>query len=79
MMRRFHFVRNEDVSGVSGCGKVAEGCVFTNGTVVLEWLSEHPTVTFFRSIEDVELIHGHHGSTKIVFDDPEDVSKKDEN
>lgn len=79
MIRRFHFVRNEDVSGVSGCGKIAEGCVFFDGTVVLCWLSEHPSMNFYKSLADVEFIHGHHGKTKIVFDDPEDVSKKDEN
>jgi hypothetical protein len=80
MIRRFHFERVEDVSSVSGCGKVAEGCVFSNGTVVLEWISEHPSVNFYQSIRDVEFIHGHQGKTKIVFDDPEiDVSKKNGN
>lgn len=68
-MRRFHFERIKDVSGTSGCGMVAEGVIFSNGKVALEWLSEHASVAFYDSISDVELIHGHGGATKIVFDD----------
>lgn len=80
MIRRFHFVRNEDVSGVSGCGVIAEGCIFSNGKVALEWISDHPSINLYDSIKDVELIHGHHGKTKIIYDDPEEViSKKYEN
>jgi len=80
MIRRFHFVRLQDVSGVSGCGVVAEGCIFSDGKVVLEWMSEFPSITFYNSIKDVESIHGHQGKTKIVYDDPEEViSKKYEN
>ena len=74
-MRRFHFLRLEDASGVSGCGKVAEGVVFSNGKVVVEWLSCHASTNCYDSIEDVELIHGHEGKTKIVFEDPEDVKR----
>lgn len=68
-MRRFHFVRLEDASGVSGCGIVAEGVVFSNGKVAIEWISAHPSINLYESIEDVEYIHGHQGKTKIVFDD----------
>jgi len=71
-MRRFHFERLEDASGISGCGKVAEGVIFSNGKVVLEWLSNHASTNLYDSIDDVEYIHGHQGRTKIVFDDPED-------
>jgi hypothetical protein len=70
MIRRFHFERTEDASGVSGCGRVAEGVVFTNGKVALEWLSDHSSTALYDSIQDVEHIHGHEGRTKIVFDDP---------
>jgi hypothetical protein len=70
MMRRFHFFRLEDESGVSGCGIVAEGVVFSNGKVALEWLSSHASTAFYDSLSDVEYIHGHEGKTKIVFDDP---------
>lgn len=69
MMRKFHFERREDASGVSGCGMVAEGIIFSNGHVALTWLSKHPSINVYDSIEDVEIIHGHEGKTKIVFDD----------
>jgi len=77
-MRRFHFMRLEDASGVSGCGVVAEGVVFSNGKVALEWLSDHASTNLYDSIADVEFIHGHHGRTKIVFDDPVEVKTRKE-
>lgn len=75
-MRRFHFLRLKDASGVSGCGIVAEGVIFSNGKVALEWLSSHASTALYDSISDVEFIHGHEGMTKIIFDDP--AEKKDE-
>ena len=80
-MRRFHFERTKDASGVSGCGKVAEGVIFSDGKVALEWLSAHASTAIYESIADVELIHGHEGCTKIVFDDPQPIvesGKKEE-
>jgi len=68
-IRRFHFLRLEDQSGVSGCGIVAEGCIFSNGKVAVEWLSNHASTALYDSISDVEFIHGHCGKTKIIFDD----------
>lgn len=76
MLRRFHFFRKEDASGVSGCGVVAEGVQFSNGHVALTWLSAHPSINLYDSIEDVQLIHGHEGKTKIVFDDPAEMKDK---
>jgi hypothetical protein len=77
MMRRFHFERYEDASGVSGCGRVAEGVIFSNGKVAVEWLSTHSSTALYDSISDVEFIHGHQGKTIIVYDD-EDPQKKEE-
>lgn len=74
-MRRFHFLRLKDASGVSGVGIVAEGILFSNGKVALEWLSSHASTAIYDSITDVELIHGHEGMTKIVFDDEEEIKK----
>lgn len=76
-MRRFHFLRTEDASGVSGCGRVAEGVIFSNGKVALEWLSNHSSTNLYDSINDVEYIHGHEGRTKIIYDDPEEELKRD--
>lgn len=73
MLRRFHFERAEDASGVSGCGRVAEGCLFTDtGEVVVHWLGKHGSINMYHSIDDVIHIHGHEGRTRIVFDDPEE-------
>lgn len=74
-MRRFHFERLEDASGVSGRGRVAEGVIFSNGKVALEWLSTHASTNLYDSLEDVEFIHGHQGRTKIIFDDPMDSTE----
>ncbi len=72
-IRRFHFERSEDASGVSGCGRVAEGCiVLDTGEIVVHWLGKHSCINIYHSLEDVEYIHGHQGRTRIVFDDPED-------
>jgi hypothetical protein len=68
-MRKFHFMRLEDASGVSGCGIVAEGVIFSNGKVALEWLTNRASTALYDSIADVEYIHGHAGRTKIIFDD----------
>jgi hypothetical protein len=71
-IRRFHFLRDKDASGVSGIGKVAEGVIFSNGKVALEWFGNHSSTNLYDSLSDVEYIHGHAGMTKIVFDDPDD-------
>lgn len=72
MLRRFHFERTQDISGVSGTGNVAEGCLFLDtGQVVVHWLGSHGSINIYNSMEDVEYVHGHSGCTKIVFDDPE--------
>jgi len=69
-VRRFHFERNVDASGVSGCGKVAEGCLFTDtGEVVVHWLGAHGSINLYHSIEDVLFVHGHQGKTSVIFDD----------
>src|SRR5690606_3093155 len=74
-MRRFELHRDEDVSGVSGTGVVAEGVAFSDdGPVALRWTSEWPTSVVFhdRGVESLEAVHGHNGRTRIVWID-EDV------
>lgn len=68
-MRFFHLVRNEDVSGVSGLGKVAEGVVFHDGQVTMSWFGRFHTIEVAPNIEAVEAIHGHSGKTKVVWID----------
>lgn len=67
--RRFELHRTEDHTGVSGVGVVAEGVAFTDGTVALRWRSQWPTSVVFhdRGVEAVDAVHGHGGSTRIVW------------
>lgn len=69
--RRFVLVRDEDITGVSGTGVVAEGVLFSNGVVALQWTSEFPTSVVFhqRGLESVEAVHGHNGRTRIEWVD----------
>lgn len=65
-MKRFELFREEDVSGVSGTGVVAEGVEFSDGRVALRWLAgEHRSTVIWDSIHSVEIIHGHDGRTII--------------
>jgi hypothetical protein len=67
--RAFVLQRDEDVTGVSGTGVVAEGVAFSDGTVALRWTSEWPTSVVFheRGIESVEAVHGHDGRTQVAW------------
>jgi hypothetical protein len=67
-MKIFSLQRSEDVSGVSGTGKVAEGVVFSDGQTVLKWLGHVGSLVIYTNIESVEYIHGHEGKTRIVWD-----------
>jgi len=64
-LRRFVLVRHEDVSGISGTGVVAEGVRFTDGTVSLRWLRLPQQTSFFASVGDVLVVHGHSGKTEL--------------
>lgn len=67
-MRTFELHRDVDETGISGTGLVAEGIEFDNGKVALGWIvGEHQSVVVWDSIESVEVIHGHGGKTRVVF------------
>lgn len=70
--RKLTLVRTKDISGVSGIGTVAEGIEFTDGTVVIKWLSHMTSMGIFPNVKELLLIHGHEGSTKVVFEDGND-------
>jgi hypothetical protein len=64
----FTLERDVDVSGISGTGTVAEGAMFTDGTVVIRWLAgTHHSTVIWDDIASVEAIHGHGGATRIVW------------
>jgi hypothetical protein len=68
--RRFYLKRTKDISGVSGVGIVAEGCVFANHRCVLSWLPVTTSFEIFDNVEDLLKIHGHNGCTTIQYLDP---------
>jgi len=69
--RRFHLQRDHDVTGVSGVGRVADGILWSDGTVSVRWLGERPSTVFWDDLAHAEHVHGHGGHTRIVWDDPE--------
>lgn len=63
--RTFELVRYHDLSGVSGTGVVAEGCVFTDGSVALRWRGNNPATAVWPDVESVLAVHGHQGATEV--------------
>jgi hypothetical protein len=61
---------------VSGEGVVAQGIEFPDGRVAYRWhttdSSMVATAQFADSIEDVQLIHGHDGASKIIYVDEDE-------
>jgi hypothetical protein len=70
-IRRFHFTRTEDVSGVSGTGIVGEGCELTNGKIIFSWLSNLGSVAVYDNVKTFLTVHGHEGKGKIEWIDPD--------
>lgn len=62
VLRRF-----EDESGVSGTGDVAEGVVFTDGTVVMRWLTDKASTAIYNSMEELHAIHSHGHKTGVYY------------
>jgi hypothetical protein len=82
-MRRFRLLRHEDESGTSGTGYVAEGIVFSDGSVMLHWYNEQNDSISTTSdgfsfkpgpdgVEDTIEVHGHGGRTQIEWIDKTD-------
>jgi hypothetical protein len=70
--RRFHLLRHQDISGVSGTGIVADGVIWPDGTASLRWRGERPSTVHWDRIADAKAVHGHGGATEIVLDDAAD-------
>lgn len=62
----FELHRDADETGVSGTGVVAEGAVFSDGTVVLRWKTDTASTTFFDDVDQMMKVHGHGGATRLV-------------
>lgn len=66
--RRFLLVRNEDLTGVSGTGHVAEGVEYSDGVCSMHWVvPPAQSTSVYKSIDDVVSIHGHNGATVVHF------------
>lgn len=57
------------MSGVSGCGRVAEGVLFTDGRAVLRWTLPISTIGVYTSVADLIAVHGHDGRTRLEWVD----------
>ncbi len=84
-MRYFQLHRDADVSGRSGTGVVADGVVFATpadfvfpdgtrltmpgGWCRLWWRPAPSAVGLYRSVAEVEDVHGHGGATRFVWVD----------
>lgn len=60
-------IRDVDVSGVSGTGKIAEAAVFSDGTTVLRWCNTpYVSTAVYRSLDECMAVHGHGGATRFM-------------
>lgn len=65
--RRFYLERKDDVTGLSGTGRVLEGVVWQNGKVTVQWRPPLATITIYDSFEIFEQLHVHgHPSINVV-------------
>lgn len=65
LLRHFYLMRDEDISGSSGMGKVAEAFVSENSKVALFWLVAPFSTQIYDSVDDLKKIHGHDGRTRL--------------
>jgi hypothetical protein len=75
-LRRFHFVRTDDVSGISGTGVVGEGVELSNGKVVHSWISNMGTVSVYDNMKTFVAVHGHEGKGSIEWLDPDPTEEE---
>ena len=68
-MRKFVLVRTEDATGTSGTGIVAEGVQFSNGQVVIHWISQLEAINVYANAIVLEQLHGHGGLTTVQWID----------
>lgn len=64
-MRRFVLERDEDLTGVSGTGVVADGVEFEDGVCALHWRGRLTSTAVYENMATLVSIHGHEGATRI--------------
>ena len=67
--RMFVLRRNEDETGISGTGVIAEGVEFSTGWCALSWLTAAHSVGIYPNIKELERIHGHNGRAIVEWKD----------
>jgi len=78
-IKTFYLMRHSDVNGLSGTGVVAVGVVYPNGRAHMQWISFKSSFEMHDSVDSLIDIHGHGGSTQLIWGDPpcaEDKPKK---
>lgn len=68
-MRTFDLMRDRDVNGISGTGRVAQGVEFDTGVCALHWLTVYSSTVVYPNMSHVIAIHGHQGATRVVWHD----------
>jgi hypothetical protein len=56
--RCFYLTRAYDIDGIHGTGRVAEGTVWTDGTVSVHWLGPKPSWAQWRTLGDAVTLQG---------------------
>jgi len=67
MIRLGVFLREEDESGVSGTGIVADIIEYPDGWCVAHWRSNMPSTNVYPNVKALSAVHGHGGKTKVVW------------
>ena len=76
-IRTFEVFRTEDETGVSGSGKIIEGCIFSDGECIIRWVSAlspgHSTSIFpsFGSFMSIHVAPHPDNKTIVKFNDGE--------
>ena len=65
--RRFHVARATDTAGTRSVARVADGVLFSDGSVVLCWLGEFHSIAVYGSLRSAIKVHGHGGTTWFEF------------
>ncbi len=65
-MKVYQMERDEDVSGLSGTGVVADVAEFSDGVVVLRWRGPYKSTVVFDDLATAIRVHGHDGRTRFV-------------
>lgn len=56
-LRRFTIIREADVTGISGTGRVLDGVIFHTGQVVVCWRSTFHSITVFENWDAFAGVH----------------------